>query len=234
LKKAEYKKKTWYLGATWFTVKNLMDRISICESWLKRNEIKLFFNGSLRAMKNGSRMTIIYEKDQKQVIKARWSFANGEKARIDAKKNYAVCSGKGIIHYELLPSQPIDSTINNWKDYTKQSRESNHNWSIGKSSSSITPDPTSLATRQKLKELGWKVLMHPSYNPDFAPSDYHLFWSLQNSLNDVKLTSKGIVKITCRSFLSKNHRSSTVVLPQKWQKMNKTHIWRTFGLINFI
>jgi len=32
--------------------------------------------------------------------------------------------------------------------------------------------------------------MHPSYSLDLAPSDYHLFRSLQNSLNDVKLISK--------------------------------------------
>ena len=48
----------------------------------------------------------------------------------------------------------------------------------------------SLVTRQKMRELGWKVLMHPPYSPDLAPSDYYLFWSLKNSLNDVKLASK--------------------------------------------
>ena len=42
---------------------------------------------------------------------------------------------------------------------------------------------TSLMTRQKLGQLGWKVLIHPPYSPDLAPSDYHLFRSLQNSLN---------------------------------------------------
>jgi len=42
-------------------------------------------------------------------------------------------------------------------------------------------------TRQKLRELGWEVLMHPPYSPDI---DYHLFRSLQNSLNGVKLASK--------------------------------------------
>jgi len=51
---------------------------------------------------------------------------------------------------------------------------------------------TSLATHQKLRELGWKVLIHPPYNPDLAQSDYHLFRSLQNSLNGVKLTSKEV------------------------------------------
>ena len=29
---------------------------------------------------------------------------------------------------------------------------------------------TSLLTRQKLRELGWEVLMHPPYSPDIAPS----------------------------------------------------------------
>jgi len=48
----------------------------------------------------------------------------------------------------------------------------------------------SLMTRQKLRELGWEVLMHPPYSPDIAPSDYHLFRSLQNSLNDIKLALK--------------------------------------------
>jgi len=61
-------------------------------------------------------------------------------------------------------------------------------------SSSITTtldfDHTSLMTRQKLRELGWEVLMHPLYSPDIASSDYHLFRSLQNSLNGVKLASK--------------------------------------------
>jgi len=62
--------------------------------------------------------------------------------------------------------------------------------------------PTSLATHQKLKELSWEVLIYLivlPYSPDlaisdlatsdFAMSDYHLFRSLQNSLNGVKLIS---------------------------------------------
>ena len=33
----------------------------------------------------------------------------------------------------------------------------------------------SLITRQKLSQLGWEVLIHLSYSPDIAPSDFHLF-----------------------------------------------------------
>ena len=48
----------------------------------------------------------------------------------------------------------------------------------------------SLVTRQKLRELGWEVLMDPPYSPDLGASDYHLFQSLKNSLNGVKLVPK--------------------------------------------
>ena len=44
---------------------------------------------------------------------------------------------------------------------------------------------TSLVTRQELLQLGCDVLPHPPYSPDLAPSDYHLFRSLKNSLNGV-------------------------------------------------
>jgi histone-lysine N-methyltransferase SETMAR len=41
-------------------------------------------------------------------------------------------------------------------------------------------------TQQKIKELKWKILDHPPYSPDLAPSDYQLFRSLQNHLNNKK------------------------------------------------
>ncbi|GFV48393.1 histone-lysine N-methyltransferase SETMAR [Trichonephila clavipes] len=49
---------------------------------------------------------------------------------------------------------------------------------------------TSVVNRQKLRELDWKVLMHPAYSPSLAPNDYHLFLSLQNFQSDKKLGSR--------------------------------------------
>ncbi|GFY17643.1 HTH_48 domain-containing protein [Trichonephila clavipes] len=34
---------------------------------------------------------------------------------------------------------------------------------------------TSVETRQKIWYFGWKVMMHPPYSLNLAPSDYHLF-----------------------------------------------------------
>ena len=42
---------------------------------------------------------------------------------------------------------------------------------------------TTLATSNKLLELGWKVMSHPKYSSDLPPSDYYVFQSLQNLLN---------------------------------------------------
>jgi histone-lysine N-methyltransferase SETMAR len=39
-------------------------------------------------------------------------------------------------------------------------------------------------TQQKIKELNWEIFGNPPYSPDLAPSDYHLFRSLHNHLNN--------------------------------------------------
>ncbi|KAJ0182513.1 hypothetical protein K1T71_001882 [Dendrolimus kikuchii] len=57
---------------------------------------------------------------------------------------------------------------------------------------------TSLATQQKLSEFGWEVLMHLPYSPNLAPSDFHLFRSLQNSLG------KNTVRFWFQRFRSGN------------------------------
>ncbi|KZC08477.1 Histone-lysine N-methyltransferase SETMAR [Dufourea novaeangliae] len=46
----------------------------------------------------------------------------------------------------------------------------------------------------KLLELGWEVMSHPPYSPDMAPSDYHLFRSMQNSWNGKTFTNDDDLK----------------------------------------
>ena len=49
----------------------------------------------------------------------------------------------------------------------------------------------SLMTRQKLLQLGWEVLINLPYSPDIELSNFHLFQSLQNSLNRKKFPFPG-------------------------------------------
>lgn len=48
---------------------------------------------------------------------------------------------------------------------------------------------TAKVTRAKIIELGWETMEHPPYSPDLAPSDFHLFRSLQNFLSGAKMAS---------------------------------------------
>ena len=57
---------------------------------------------------------------------------------------------------------------------------------------------TSLVMRQKLRDLGWEVLLHPPYSPDLAPSDYHLFLFMANKLGSRKLATRE----SCENWLA--------------------------------
>ena len=60
----------------------------------------------------------------------------------------------------------------------------------------------SLMTRQKLLQLGWEVLIYLLKSPDTAPSDSHLFSSLQNSLNGRNFNSLEDCKRYLKQFFA--------------------------------
>ena len=81
----------------------------------------------------------------------------------------------------------------------------------------------SLITCQKLIELKWELMPHPLESPDLAPSDYHLFCSLQNHLNDKSFNSDQVVKNELdQFFISKNQdffERGIFQLTERWQKI---------------
>ena len=76
-------------------------------------------------------------------------------------------------------------------------------------------------TVQKIAELGWETLPHPPYSPDIAPSDYHLFRSLQNFLDGNEYANYDGVKMAVEEyFASKNEdffSRGLDKLPERWQ-----------------
>lgn len=60
---------------------------------------------------------------------------------------------------------------------------------------------TSLATTQTITKFGWSVVPHPPYSPDLAPSDFHLFGPLKNSLRGQRFEDTEQVKVAVKMWL---------------------------------
>ncbi len=78
-------------------------------------------------------------------------------------------------------------------------------------------------TRQKLIEFGWKVLPHPPYSPDLAPTDYHLFRSLSNNLREKTFNNDDEVLSYLTNFFQSKpaqfYSDGISSLPIRWQKV---------------
>jgi histone-lysine N-methyltransferase SETMAR len=76
-------------------------------------------------------------------------------------------------------------------------------------------------TQQKIKELNWEILDQPPYSPDLAPSDYHLFGSLQNHLNNKKFERFEDVNDAILAYFESKPRSfykaGTEQLVTRWE-----------------
>ena len=80
-----------------------------------------------------------------------------------------------------------------------------------------------LVTRQKLSQPGWEVPIHPLCSPDTASSDFHLFQSLQNSLNGKNFNSLEDCKCHLEKFFAQRDKKfwedGIMKLPERWQKV---------------
>ena len=80
-----------------------------------------------------------------------------------------------------------------------------------------------IPVKNYLENSGWEVIHHPSYNPDIAPSDYHLFRSMQNALNGIRFTSEQGIKNWLVSFLAAKPTHFFLdgihKLPETWEKV---------------
>ena len=65
------------------------------------------------------------------------------------------------------------------------------------------PAHRTLATQKKLAYLGFQCLDYPSYSPDLAPSDYHLFPELKNQLKVCHFSSNVYVIAATETWLDR-------------------------------
>lgn len=85
-----------------------------------------------------------------------------------------------------------------------------------------TPHKSKRTTQKIQSELGWELLNHPAYSPDLAPSDYHLFRSIEHFLRGRRFNDDGQVEIAVRQFFESKpdqwYRRGIELLLEKWKK----------------
>jgi len=208
---------------------HLTKRINACDVHLKRNE----FDPFLKQIITGDEKWIVYNNVNR---KRSWSKHDEppqttSKADIHQKKILLSIwwDWKGVVFFELLPrNQTINTEV-----YCRQLDKLNaaiiekrpelvNRRSVVFHQDNARPH-TSLVTRQKLMELGWELMLHPPYSPDLAPSDYYLFRSLQNYLNDKTFNDDEAVKSHLNQFFAdknqKFYERGIMKLPERWQKV---------------
>ena len=205
--------------------KNLLDHISASDSLLKRNENVPF----LKQIVAGDEKWILYNNVER---KRSWGKRNEPppttpKAGLHPKKVmlYIWWDWKGVVYYELLPE---NQTINYNKycsqlDQLKAALDEKCPELVNRKCiifhQNNARQHVSLMTRQKLLQFGWEVLIHPLYSPDIAPSDFHLFWSLQNYLNEKNFNSLEDCKRHLEKFFAQKDKKfwedGIMKLPEK-------------------
>ena len=135
---------------------------------------------------------------------------------------------KGVVYYEVLkPKEKINADL-----YSKQlvslssALESKRSYTgKGRLKVMLLHGNATLhvakTTKVTIERLGWEVLPHPAYSPDVAPSDYHLFRSIEHFFREKTFTDLQSLKKEVDQFFSTKpasfyHRGIHLLL-EKWQ-----------------
>lgn len=139
------------------------------------------------------------------------------------------CFYLGVIFYELLPNgQTINalkycSQIDQLNIALKKLRPSLVNRGDLYYHHDNAKPHTARLTTQKLADLSYKVVPHAPYSPDKAPSDFHLFRSLQNSLNGKSFKSYAEVNQYLQEWFKEKPEAffekGIMKLPDIWQQI---------------
>lgn len=208
---------------------NKMNRLLTCSSLLKRFNNEIF----LKRIVTGDEKWVCYVNIKR---KKQW-LTPGQKPIPTAKAGLhprrimmsVWWDYRGIIYFELLPrnititGQIYCDQLGRLEAKLKKARPGLVNRkNVIIQHDNARPHISKIA-QQKIKELEWEILPHPAYSPDIAPSDYHLFRSLQNYLSGKEFSKEDDIKNALDNFfMSKSSRfyeEGLMNLPLRWQKV---------------
>lgn len=208
---------------------NKMQRISICKSLLIQHEKDSFIHRII----TGDEKWIQHDnpKRKKQWLSLGDSPKPTPKRKMHEKKTLLCVwwNIHGIVHYELLkPCQTITANVYcEQLSRLKDAIQLKHPALINRKGVILQQDNarphTAKLTQQKIREFGWDVLSHPPYSPDIAPSDYHLFRSMQHFLAGKKFENQNAIGDAMIEFFNSKdetfYKNGIQNLVSRWQQV---------------
>ena len=208
------------------TEKILTQRITVCSSLLSRFACEPF----LDRIVTGDEKWVLYVNvnRKRQWLNKKEQPLKIPKPQLHPKKVMLCVWWKitGIVHFELLPNTMVTAQI--YADQLERVQASLiqiHPTLVNRKGvillhNNARPHVAKLVD-EKIMQLGWEVLAHPPYSPDLAPSDYHLFRSLQHHLREKSYTEEDDIKMDIQSFLDSKspsfYESGINKLVEKWR-----------------
>lgn len=208
---------------------NKIDRATICKSLMDRNQNEPFLDRILTA----DEKWILYDNVRRCYQWVDPDDAPGltEKPGLHPKK-ILLCiwwTTSGIVHYELLKAgQTITASVYcSQLEKVQQVLKKKQPSLVNRKRVAYLHDNArphvARETHQKLTDLGWEVLPHPPYSPDVAPTDYHLFRSLDNFMRGKSCSDRNSMESALNEYFSQKNnqffREGIYKLPDRWRKV---------------
>ena len=137
---------------------------------------------------------------------------------------------KGVVYYELLkPNETVNKEryrrqLGNLAEALNEKRPliARKHHKVLFHDDNARPHRANIV-KEKIERLGWDHLDHPPYSPDLAPSDYHLFRSMQVSLADVRFRNAEEVRKWVDDWIASKDedffKRGINKLPRRWEEV---------------
>ena len=116
-------------------------------------------------------------------------------------------TGRQVVHYELLPmGQTVTGDLYSQQlERVQQALHQKEPALVNRKGVLFLHDnarPHVASGPNTIQQLGWETLCHLPYSPNLAPSDYHLFHSLENHLRGKSFTNEADFRQALTDFFA--------------------------------
>ena len=204
-------------------------RVAACMSLLSRHRTASIFNRVLTS----DEKWVLYDtpKRSKHWLSSQDTVPHTARPPMHPRK-IMLCiwwTSRQVVHYELLPTgQTVTAVLYSQQlERVQQALQQKEPALVNRKGvlflhDNARPHIARLA-RDTIQRLRWETLCHPPYSPDLAPTDYHLFHSLDNHLRGKSFTSEADLRQALTDFFASKtpefYPKGIAQLETRWQKV---------------